>query len=84
MTLKIRVKEVAIEFKSFNELEKGDLFRKSHQERLTVFIKIDGVSYSVLSLEGETRARGGLYEMHQAERHMHNCVPINGTLEIES
>jgi hypothetical protein len=86
MTLKIRVKEVATQYKSFNELERGDLFRKVYEPRTTVYLKLDNLDYSFVTPQNGIQGgkAGGRYTYGQAERHMHNCVPINGTLEIES
>lgn len=81
MSLKIRVKEVATEFKSFDELKRGDLFRKCYDRRTIVYLKINTLEYFVIC--GDSGI-GHCFEYNQAERHMNNCVPINGTLEIES
>jgi hypothetical protein len=82
VTLKIKVKEAATEYKTFDDLINGELFRKAFHPRTTVYIKLGHLEYFVLS--DNSSAQGRMYEYSAGKRQMKNCVPINGTLEIES
>lgn len=75
------MKGVSPEFKTFNELEKGTLYREYTDSRTTVCQKLNAVEYSVIN--DPSYVKGGPFVMNQSMRRTRSFIPLNATLEIE-
>lgn len=81
MPLKVVVKDMPCELKTFDELPKGEFYRRVVDPRTTVYQKLNNQEYSIIS-DATTRP-GGPWQLGPSARNHQTCVPIKATLTIE-